>query len=116
MLGGAGRAPKDRTAYLKELLDNGQLVTDTVIGLASDRPVREDELERAGLEVDNDNPVNTEFDLSIRAMERSFGVEFDKKDTLVSIDPNVPEGFPNHLRVAHTETEDGKKLFVISHL
>ena len=48
VLGGAAKAPLNRAFYTRELLEKGLLETDTIIFLASDRPVDDNERQRAG--------------------------------------------------------------------
>jgi hypothetical protein len=111
VLGGAGKSPLTRALYTQELMDTDRLNTNTIIFLASDRPVDEDEQKRGGEYAEG---ATTEFELNIKAAEKVFGVEFQDSDIISFTDPSVTREIPFHARIAHTQDASGRDIFVIS--
>jgi hypothetical protein len=103
ILGGAGRSLLDRTAYGKELIDQGKMKPKKIVILASERPVNDAERGRAGEFAAN---ASTEFELGIASYEEVWGVTVDRTNIVEwadhSIDPfplEDQEGIPFSNRV-----------------
>lgn len=110
ILGGRATGSYDRTRYMKELIHNGHVDTDTIVLLGSTRPA--DALDKNAAEIFED--ATDEFGIMKIAAKDVFGAVFEEVDELQGHDGNVATGFEQGWRIAHSKTEDGKNLFVLS--
>lgn len=113
VLGGAAKSPLDRTRYVKELLDSGQLKTNIVVSLGSERPVDDAERQRTGDDYAKD--AKTEFDLMVAAAEKTFSVKASEENLYEWTDPDIVSGVPNKHKILHIPaSEEVPDIFIIS--
>lgn len=113
ILGGGGVAAFDRTRYIKELTDEGALVTDTIVALGSERKVDDTERELAAEYIDGDE--ETEFDLMVTAIEKTYGIKIEEKDILSWVDHTISYDVPRlHRVVCIPATDVHPNIFIVS--
>ena len=112
ILGAGGKAPLDRTLYLKELIDQSKLKTDKIVALGSERLVNDAERARAGDYAAN---ANTEFDLMVSAIETAYGIKISEDDTTEWIDQSIEHDVPRtHKVVAIPASDAHPDIFIVS--
>ncbi len=110
VLGGGGAAPLDRSLYTVKQLESGLLVTDTVIGLGSERAVEDDERSRAG---DYARSAKTEEDLLRLGLAVAFDVDPDSYTVEEKVVETLHPEVPNIQRVGHLAVQ-GLEVVVVS--
>jgi hypothetical protein len=112
ILGAGGKAPLDRTLYLKELIDQGKLKTDKIVSLGSERPVNDAERARAGEYATN---AETEFDLMVAAIETAYDIKISADDMTEWIDQTIEHDVPRTHKVAAIPANDMRPdIFIVS--